>query len=156
MAFCRNCGAEVYDEAFVCTKCGSLINTGKKKVANTSLEGASFHNSATFWLLFVAGIFFVISVMLFNMSLSYISVSVYIDSYWSDGYGYGYGYPVSSYSVLSFIASFIVLVLCVISYATSFKLVKDGTISKSTNYLLLFLMISSVLYAFGKLYILML
>jgi len=122
MAFCRNCGAEVSDEAFVCTKCGSLINTGKKKVANTSLEGASFHNSATFWLLFVAGIFFVISLA-------------------------------GTYSMLSFIASCIVLVLCVISYSTSFKLVKDGTISKSTNYLLLFLMIYSVLYAFGKLFI---
>jgi archaellum biogenesis protein FlaJ (TadC family) len=148
MAFCRNCGAEVFDEAFVCTKCGSLINTEKKKVANTSLEGASFHNSATFWLLFVAGIFFVISVMLFNMSLNRIDVFI-LSSYW------GYGYPNITYSVLSFIATFIVLVLCVISYATSFKLVKDGTISKSTNYLLLLLMISSVLYAFGQLYILM-
>ncbi len=150
MAFCRNCGAEVSDEAFVCTKCGSLINTGKKKVANASLEGASFHNSATFWLLFVAGIFFVISVMVFNMSLSHISV--YTDSSGSHWH-YGFGYLDYFYSNLSFIASCIVLVLCVISYATSFKLVKDGTISKSTNYLLLFLMISSVLYAFGKLYI---
>jgi archaellum biogenesis protein FlaJ (TadC family) len=149
MAFCRNCGAEVSDEAFVCTKCGSLINTGKKKVANTSLEDAGFHNSASFWLLFVAGIFFVISVILFNMSLN--RIDVYVISYLN----WGYGHPNIFYSVLSFIASFIVLVLCVISYATSFKLVKDGTISKSTNYLLLLLMISSVLYAFGQLYILM-
>jgi hypothetical protein len=150
MAYCRNCGAEVSDEAFVCTKCGSLINTGKKKVANTSLEGASFHNSATFWLLFVAGIFFVISVMIFIMSLSEISIYTYdYDNFWPDYYGH----PEYTYSMLSFIASFIVLVLCVISYATSFKLVKDGTISKSTNYLLLFLMISSVLYAYGKLYL---
>jgi hypothetical protein len=145
MAYCRNCGAEVSNEAYVCTKCGSLINPEKKKSVSNNNSQIAFHKSASFWLLFVAGIFFVISVMLFNMSLSYLDV--YVGSYWS------YAFPEPTFSILSFLASCVVLVLCVISYATSFKLLKEETISKSTNYFLLFVMISSVLYAFGKFFI---
>ncbi len=31
MPYCRNCGAEVNENAFVCVKCGALINEKKKE-----------------------------------------------------------------------------------------------------------------------------
>jgi len=142
MAFCRNCGSEVLDNAYVCTKCGSLINqNSKKKVIDPKNEGLlEFHQTLSFWLLFIAGIFTILSVLFFNLSFAY---------YYTIYNVFHLNYDMS---VLAFISSFLVLILCVLSYSLSFKLVRQSVISKSTNHFLLLAMISSLIYFIAKLF----
>jgi hypothetical protein len=151
MPFCRNCGNEVSSDAYVCIKCGSLINPVTKETIKSSESVLEFHRTATFWLLFAAVIFFLISVMFFNISLTSIYGRVQYSSFWN--WDYVYVYPISDFSLVAFIASCISFILSIISYVTSFKCVKDEIISKTTNYVLLLIAISSLLYTIGKLFI---
>jgi len=36
MAFCRNCGAEISDQAYVCPKCGVLVKENEQKAVDDS------------------------------------------------------------------------------------------------------------------------
>ena len=119
MAFCRNCGAEVSDNAFICTKCGSLINPEKKKIAKTNEQDVGFHNSASFWLA-------IVSIPIVVVSESYID------------------------HLVSFIGAILAFGLIAASYGTSFKLVREGIITKTVNYTLLMLMIASLAFAIFK------
>jgi len=145
MAFCRNCGAEVNDNAYVCTKCGSLVNPNTKIREKLGKDSSlmEFHQTESFWLLFIAGILAIISVLFFNLSV--YNINLFMDSY-----------PIwihldYTMSVIAFIASCLVMLLCILSYALSFKYVKLNVISKTTNLFLLLAMIASIVYAFAKL-----
>lgn len=148
MAFCQNCGSEVSNEAFVCTKCGVLIKPVNQKSQKVDQQTSSgFHHTASFWLLFIAGIFTAASILFFNLSI--YGMGIYV------GYSIIYLYLDYSMSIFAFISSCLVLVLTVLSYSLSFAPLKKGEISKSTNYILLLLLISSVIYAFAKLCMIM-
>ena len=149
MAFCRNCGAEVNENAYVCTKCGSLVNPSAKIKEKIDKDSGilEFRNTVSFWLLFVAGIFLAISVLFFNLSINNISGFTVIHG--TGGHNF-YMYPDLHLLVFDFITSCIVLILCVLSYALSFKYVKLNVISKTTNLFLLLSMIASIVYAFAK------
>jgi hypothetical protein len=144
MSYCRNCGNEVSENAYVCTKCGSLVNSNAKIKEKIIKDKGSveFHQTVSFWLLFISGIFAVISVLFFNLSIYYIEI---YEGTWTT-----WIYLEYTMSNLAFIASCIVLLLCVLSYALSFKLVRQNVISKTTNNLLLLAMIISIIYAFTK------
>ena len=60
MAFCRNCGAEVHQNAYICTKCGALVNEGAIKSGANAFRAELIHH-ASFWLLFSGIIVFTIS-----------------------------------------------------------------------------------------------
>ena len=144
MAFCRNCGAEVNDNAYVCTKCGSLVNPNTKIREKLGKDSSlmEFHQTASFWLLFIAGVFASVSVLFFNLSV--YNIEIY------EGYYSTWIYLEYTMSILAFIASCVVLLLCILSYAFSFKYVRQNVISKTTNRLLLLAMIFSIVYAFTK------
>lgn len=61
MQYCRNCGNEVKEEAYVCIKCGALLDETKKN-KNSSLD---YSNTPSFWLNFVSNIFIVLEFVVF-------------------------------------------------------------------------------------------
>ncbi len=157
MPFCRNCGFEVSNEAYVCTKCGVLINGVQAKQTSENLKKQSelkpdqhqfsgFHRTASFWLLFIASIFIIVSILFFNLSLYMAEV---------DGIYTLWLFPDYLMSEYAFIISCIALVLTILSYSLSFASLKKGEISKATNYTLLLFMILTVVYTFAKLCMIM-
>jgi hypothetical protein len=139
MAFCRNCGGEVSTDAYVCIKCGSLINPGIKKTIKSNESVLEFHRTATFWLLFAGGICFFISLFWFILSIwgayIYVYSSLNVD-YYMDLDFIIYALVFSIFTFLTILASFI----------TSYNAVKNELCSKAFTFTTLFLMIGAAIY----------
>lgn len=143
MAFCRNCGTEVAENAFVCVKCGVLINDSKVKNKSLQAVDSGIQNHFFFWSLLIAGSVFVLSGLFFGMSLR----AVHIDSYYNSFISWD-----QELLNASFFTSFGVFLFTLLSYLFSFDAKKKGLCSKALNIIILFLLISSILYLLCNIY----
>jgi hypothetical protein len=148
MAFCRNCGGEVSTDAYVCIKCGSLINPGIKKTIKSNESVLEFHRTATFWLLFAGGICFFISLFWFILSIwgAYISVDTSYSTIYNSIYSYGYFYLVHDYLISALVFSIFTFLTILASFITSYNAVKNELCSKAFTFTTLFLMIGAAIY----------
>lgn len=135
MAFCRNCGGEVSTDAYVCIKCGSLINPGIKKTIKSNESVLEFHRTATFWLLFAGGICFFISLFWFIISIG----RAYITTY-------GYFYIDRYFIITALVFSIFTFLTILASFITSYNAVKNELCSKAFTFTTLFLMIGAAIY----------
>lgn len=142
MAFCRNCGGEVSTDAYVCIKCGSLINPGIKKTIKSNESVLEFHRTATFWLLFAGGICFFISLFWFILSIW----GAYISVYSSYSTIYAYFYIDADYIFFALVFSIFTFLTILASFITSYNAVKNELCSKAFTFTTLLLMIGAAIY----------
>lgn len=98
--FCRNCGHELNDGAYVCTNCGCLANGNEPKVT-VSAESA---NSAESKKELLAKIFMWVSFGLISLSFIFVMLSI------ADMYIYVGNYSVSMYLGDTAIPAFIIAI----------------------------------------------
>jgi len=146
MAFCRNCGFEVSNEAYVCTKCGALINGDKppKKAEKPSSDNLGFSDTPSFKMLFATGILHVLATGVFYANMAYMQGDTNVG-------GFTWSYPEPAVTLIAFILSAVAMILAIVTYIVSAKDFRSGLISKTANKFLLFLMIASILLAIARL-----
>lgn len=146
MAFCRNCGGEVSTDAYVCIKCGSLINPGIKKTIKSNESVLEFHRTATFWLLFAGGICFFISLFWFILSIGGAYISVYSSYSYNSINSYGFFSLVEDFIIYALVFSIFTFLTILASFITSYNAVKNELCSKAFTFTTLFLMIGAAIY----------
>ena len=61
MPFCKNCGNEVNENAFVCLNCGSLVDENKQKPKSQSNDGTSMGIIGLCFALFIPFVTWIVS-----------------------------------------------------------------------------------------------
>lgn len=125
--FCRNCGNELHENAYVCVKCGQLVPNYKKPKKEQGIENLTGYfmttvcgtSLLTFFLLsFAAGC---LTLMLAILSVAFGEISTGYYNSWH------YFYPLDGCAIFSFIFSLI----CIGSGITQFILgLKRGGVLK--------------------------
>ena len=110
--FCRNCGHELNDGAYVCTNCGCLANGNEPKV-KVSAESA---NSAESKKELLAKIFMWVAFGLISLSFIFVMLSI------ADMYIYVSNYYVSMYLGATAIPAFIIAIFALGTGITAFVL----------------------------------
>ncbi len=126
MKYCAKCGAQLVDEAVICTACGRMIEgtpivkkvapsiKKKKESSSTSLYVFNFVHTT----LVAVCVFFVIA----SIALGNVGVSSY-SSYGSSSF-YGYYYPDYDIAICALISGFCSIVISVVCFVLGIS-VKD-------------------------------
>jgi uncharacterized membrane protein YvbJ len=61
MPYCRNCGHEVNENAFVCLNCGVLVDENEKKLKSQSNDGTSMGIIGLCFALFIPFVTWIVS-----------------------------------------------------------------------------------------------
>ncbi|MCF7931411.1 MAG: zinc-ribbon domain-containing protein [Acholeplasmataceae bacterium] len=147
MAFCRNCGSEVLENAYVCTKCGALVNGKSKQKIKIQLEEklTGIEHAKSFKLLFTTGIIHVLSLGIHFISLAWMtdfqpsSYMIFVT-------------PDSIMTTISFILAFVAFILAIITHITAISDYNNDIVNGVFRKVTLFILIATAIIMLGKIY----